>query len=123
MATSLSYHVESGSCPNASHMNRDLVYKIVRNLDPGGAITKNLIDWPGSTQYEATDRSYNPECQVWECFICHKPFKRLESLNQHLSSPVPDLVPLSQPGLWEGVHFIDRVSGSPWERVVWPYSV
>ncbi|KAI1357179.1 hypothetical protein F5Y08DRAFT_334048 [Xylaria arbuscula] len=71
MATSLSYHVESGSCPNAPYMNRDLVYKI-----------------PSSTQYEATDRSYNPECQVWECFICHKPFNRPQSLNQHLSSPI-----------------------------------
>ncbi|KAI1422462.1 hypothetical protein F5Y12DRAFT_717359 [Xylaria sp. FL1777] len=85
-ATGLTYHVESGSCPNAAGLNRDTLYKFVRDKDPGGIITKNLIDWPGSSQYEASDRSYNPVRRGWECYLCHRLFGQLQSLNQHLNS-------------------------------------
>ncbi|KAI1182638.1 hypothetical protein F5B17DRAFT_444072 [Nemania serpens] len=86
-ATSLTHHVESGSCPNAAGLTRDALYKFIRNKDPGGSITNNLIGWSGSTQYEANWRSYNAECRSWECCICHRLFGTLPSLNQHLNSP------------------------------------
>lgn len=61
LATSLAHHFESRSCPNAPGLNRDTLYSLVRSKDPNGILTKNLIGWYGSTQYEADDRSYNPE--------------------------------------------------------------
>ncbi|KAH9905221.1 hypothetical protein F4778DRAFT_698055 [Xylariomycetidae sp. FL2044] len=86
-ATGLTHHVETGSCPNAPTINRDTLYKFVRSKDPGGIITKNLIGWAGSTQYEASRRSYNAKRHGWECYLCHRLFKSLPSLNQHLNSP------------------------------------
>ncbi|KAJ2982170.1 hypothetical protein NUW58_g6499 [Xylaria curta] len=86
-ATGVAYHLESGSCPNAAGLNRDTLYKFVRNKDPGGIITKNLIGWSGEKQYEANDRSYNYSRQGWECYLCNRLFGSLPSLNQHLNSP------------------------------------
>ncbi|KXX77140.1 Zinc finger X-chromosomal protein [Madurella mycetomatis] len=87
-ATGLTHHVEAGSCPNAAGLTRDTLYKFVRSKDPNSVITKNLIGWHGSTQYEANDQSYNWERQGWECYLCHGIFRLLQSLNQHLNSPV-----------------------------------
>ncbi|KAH6654056.1 hypothetical protein BKA67DRAFT_564050 [Truncatella angustata] len=86
-ATGLTHHIETGSCPKAAGLTRDTLYKAVRSRDPGGLITKNLIGWHGSTQYEANDRSYNWNRQRWECYLCHHLFGSLASLNQHLNSP------------------------------------
>ncbi|KAH8594480.1 hypothetical protein B0O99DRAFT_513835 [Bisporella sp. PMI_857] len=86
-ATGLTHHIESGSCPKAASLNRDMLYKFVRSKDPSGVITKNLIGWTGSTQYEASNRSYNWSRQGWECYLCHRLFGHLSSLNQHLNSP------------------------------------
>ncbi|KAI1631316.1 hypothetical protein F4809DRAFT_177822 [Biscogniauxia mediterranea] len=86
-ATGLTHHLETGSCPRAANINRDTLYKFVRSKDPGGVMTKNLIDWPGSTQYEANDRSYNWARSGWECYLCHRLFNNLRGLNQHLNSP------------------------------------
>ncbi|KAL7627146.1 hypothetical protein AAE478_003922 [Parahypoxylon ruwenzoriense] len=88
-ATGLTHHVETGSCPNAAGLNRDTLYKFVRSKDSRGIITKNLIGWTGSTEYEANDRSYNWVRQGWECYLCHRLFDLLKSLNQHLNSPIP----------------------------------
>ncbi|KAI0008992.1 hypothetical protein F4779DRAFT_628130 [Xylariaceae sp. FL0662B] len=87
-ATGLTHHIERGSCPNARGVNRDTLYKFVRSKDSGGIITKNLVGWPGSTQYEANSRSYNRYRQGWECYLCHQLFGQLSSLNQHLNSPI-----------------------------------
>ncbi|KEZ45859.1 hypothetical protein SAPIO_CDS1221 [Scedosporium apiospermum] len=64
-ATGLTHHVETGSCPNAVGLGRDTQFKFVRNKDPGGIITKNMIGWYGSAQYEATSNSYNSYHQGW----------------------------------------------------------
>lgn len=86
-ATSLTYHLESGSCPQAQALNRDTLYEYIRRKDRRGAITKNLIGWTGSDQYEATDHAYDYASQRWECSLCFRLFKSLQSLNQHLNSP------------------------------------
>lgn len=87
-ATGLTHHLERGACPNAAGLNRETLYKFMRSKDPGGAITNNLIGWHGSTHYEANYRAYNPRCQAWECYLCHRLFATLPNLNQHLNSPV-----------------------------------
>ena len=87
-ATGLTHHVERGSCPKATDLNRDTLYKFVRAKDPNGAITNNLIGWHGSTQYEANGLAYNQSCQAWECYLCNRLFNSLQGLNQHLNSPV-----------------------------------
>ncbi|KAI5924862.1 hypothetical protein F4810DRAFT_709053 [Camillea tinctor] len=86
-ATGLTYHLETGSCSSAANVNRDVLYKFVRSKDPGGMMTKNLIGWTGSSQYEANDRSYNWYREGYECYLCHRLFSNLHSLNQHLNSP------------------------------------
>ncbi|KAI1645263.1 uncharacterized protein F4817DRAFT_344209 [Daldinia loculata] len=84
-ATGLAHHIEGGACPRAPRLNRDEVYKLVRTKDPGGLISKNLLGWKGSPKYEATYESWNG-C-AFECYLCHRQFGLLSSLNQHLSSP------------------------------------
>ncbi|KAI1382594.1 uncharacterized protein F4822DRAFT_435422 [Hypoxylon trugodes] len=87
-ATGLTHHIETGSCPDARGLTRDTLYKFVRSMDSSGIVTKNLIGWHGSTQYEANDRSYNWNRQGWECYLCHRLCGQLSSLNQHLNSPI-----------------------------------
>ncbi|OTA69524.1 putative zinc finger protein [Hypoxylon sp. EC38] len=84
-ATGLAHHLERGGCPQASFLNRDEVYKVVRAKDPGGIISKKLIGWHGSPTYEATHKAWNGD--AYECYMCHREFMSLNSLNQHLSSP------------------------------------
>lgn len=85
-ATGVTHHVESGSCPNASNINRDELYKFIRTKDPEGRISKNLIGWTGSSSFEATDKTWNG--RAFDCYFCHREFGQLHALNQHLSSPV-----------------------------------
>ncbi|KAJ4391166.1 hypothetical protein N0V93_004782 [Gnomoniopsis smithogilvyi] len=86
-ATGVTHHIESGSCPKATNMNRDTLYTLVRAHDPKGAVSKKLIGWHGEERYEATDWAWNGS--GYECFyFCHKSFRTLQSLNQHLASPV-----------------------------------
>ncbi|KAI1148929.1 hypothetical protein F4825DRAFT_432329 [Nemania diffusa] len=84
-AAGLAHHLETGSCPKATHLNRDELYKHVRHLDQDGLIANKLIGWQGSTIYEATKRAWNGK--YYECYFCHRLFNYLDSLNQHLQSP------------------------------------
>ncbi|KAI1121985.1 hypothetical protein F5Y10DRAFT_83895 [Nemania abortiva] len=85
-AAGVAHHLETGACPNASRLNRDEVYKLVRQVDSGGLIAKNLIGWEGSTTYQASGLAWNGH--YFECYFCHRLFNTLNSLNQHLQSPV-----------------------------------
>lgn len=98
-ATGLSHHLETGSCQNASFLDRDKVFEIVRSKDPNGVIYKNLLGWYGSETYIANDRSWNGAC--YECFLCHREFNQLRSLNQHLGSPAREfaLIAFSLPSI------------------------
>ncbi|KAI3396080.1 hypothetical protein diail_497 [Diaporthe ilicicola] len=86
-ATGLVHHIESSACPQARGMDRDVVYRIVRQKDPSGVISKNLIGWKGSDSFEATERTWNPYEGAYECYFCNRTFGQLHSLNQHLQSP------------------------------------
>ncbi|TLD14079.1 uncharacterized protein PgNI_02859 [Pyricularia grisea] len=84
-ATGIVYHIESGGCPNTQNFSRDAVYRLVRSRDPQGIISKKLIGWTGGDEYEATDRTWNG--YGYECYLCHRIFPKIHSLNQHLKSP------------------------------------
>lgn len=86
-ATGLVHHIEGSACPNAKGIDRDAVYRLVRQKDPSGVISKNLIGWTGSDSFEATARAWNPYAGAYECYLCHRTFGQLSSLNQHLQSP------------------------------------
>ncbi|KAJ8122271.1 hypothetical protein ONZ43_g1493 [Nemania bipapillata] len=85
-AAGLAHHLETGSCPKAARLNRDEVYKLVRRLDDSGLIAKKLIGWEGSTTYQASSLTWNGD--YFECYFCHRLFNSLQSLNQHLQSPI-----------------------------------
>ncbi|KAI1210071.1 uncharacterized protein F4807DRAFT_423720 [Annulohypoxylon truncatum] len=85
-ATGAAHHIESGSCPSAPGLDRDLVYRIIRAKDPNHIISNKLLEWSDSTRYEATSQAWNGF--AYECSLCHRQFQKLESLSQHLSSPV-----------------------------------
>lgn len=70
------------------------MYQFVRSKDTGGAITKNLIGYHGSSKYEANNRSYNPSRGDYECYFCHRLFSSLHGLNQHLNSPTRKSSPI-----------------------------
>ncbi|KAL8289561.1 hypothetical protein RB597_001264, partial [Gaeumannomyces tritici] len=84
-ATGVVSHLEGGACPNARHLSRDTLYGFMCISDPGGLVCKKLIGWHGEAKYEATDRTWNGH--GYECYVCHRQFGQLQSLNQHLSSP------------------------------------
>jgi hypothetical protein len=52
-------------------------------------ITKKLLTYHDtSSSIIASSASYNYNRSCYECYLCHKGFEQLESLNQHLNSPV-----------------------------------
>ncbi|GAO15865.1 hypothetical protein UVI_02051540 [Ustilaginoidea virens] len=86
-ASGLGHHLETASCPNAPQLNRETIFRLIRERDPGGLITNKLIGWKEDRlgPYEATDHAYNGDS--WECYICHRTFSTSNGLNQHLNSP------------------------------------
>ncbi|CAM1511829.1 Fc.00g093420.m01.CDS01 [Cosmosporella sp. VM-42] len=78
--------LERGACPRAP-LDRDKLYRVIRQYDSNSTISKNLLEWEGTRTYEATGRAWNAHCEAYECYICHSLFLSLTSLNQHLASP------------------------------------
>lgn len=85
-ATGIVNHLESGTCPNTQNLSRDALYRLVRSRDPQGVISKKLIGWTGEVEYEATVHTWNGS--GYECYLCHRVFQEIQSLDQHLKSPV-----------------------------------
>lgn len=86
-ASGLSHHLETGSCNNASSLNRETILALIRQRDPHGVITNKQIGWhpEETTTYKANHLAYNGD--AWECYICHSQFSSLHRLNMHLNSP------------------------------------
>jgi len=61
---------------------------MVQKLDSQHLITKKQIEWhkEQDVTYSATNQAWNGS--DWECYICHREFATIHSLNQHLNSPV-----------------------------------
>ncbi|KAI5459426.1 hypothetical protein BGZ63DRAFT_491712 [Mariannaea sp. PMI_226] len=85
-ATGLTHHLETGSCSVAHTLNRDTIYQFIRSKDPQGIVSKNLIEWQPSYSCEVNGKSWNG--WAYECYICGRTYKELQSLNQHVNSPV-----------------------------------
>ncbi|KAH7134205.1 hypothetical protein EDB81DRAFT_93278 [Dactylonectria macrodidyma] len=85
-ATGLTHHLERGSCPKAP-LDRDRLYRAVRERDPQGIISNKTIEWYGEKTFEASGKSWNSKFEAYECYLCHQLFNALHSLNSHLTSP------------------------------------
>ncbi|CAI7677481.1 unnamed protein product [Penicillium manginii] len=82
-------HLESGACPGAPGVNRESLYKFVREKDRDGFLTNNLIGWKEDqecTKWEVNPNTHNGS--YWECYFCHRQFNTASSLSSHLNSPV-----------------------------------
>ncbi|EIW62192.1 uncharacterized protein TRAVEDRAFT_164034 [Trametes versicolor FP-101664 SS1] len=83
-------HLESGAC--VSRMTRDAVNRIVVQVDRSNIITnpaRLITGAPTSggttvTATWATQRAWNGT--HYECYLCHRGYKSLHALNQHLQS-------------------------------------
>jgi hypothetical protein len=85
-ASGLSHHLESGSCTRAGNFNHRTIFQAISQRDRGGLITNKLLTYPDSgTQNIATGATWNGF--NYECYLCHREFRNLQGLNQHLSSP------------------------------------
>ncbi|CAL1698640.1 unnamed protein product [Somion occarium] len=95
-------HCESGACP--SGVTRQAVNRAILAIDRGNIITNpsKLIGYSSSsvTKTWATDRSWNGD--GFECFLCHKEFKKLSGLNMHLKGPAHEQDIYKCPPDWEG---------------------
>ncbi|KXT11163.1 hypothetical protein AC579_4067 [Pseudocercospora musae] len=87
-ASGVAHHIETASCPKARTLNRETVYKIINARDTTGLITNKQLTWRSedNNDYVANEASWNG-C-AYECYLCHRRFASLDSLNQHLSSPL-----------------------------------
>lgn len=93
--SAVAHHLESGAC--RSNMTRAAVNRIAIRLDGNNVITNpaRLIQGPTgyqapeSTPTYATESSWNG--RFYGCFLCNSEFVKLESLNQHMRSPVHEV--------------------------------
>ncbi|KAI0325435.1 hypothetical protein GY45DRAFT_1364490 [Cubamyces sp. BRFM 1775] len=93
-SAALVLHLESGAC--VSRVDRDTVNRIVERFDRQNIITnpsRMIAGGPGSASSRkptvvdqwATERSWNGA--GYECYLCHRTYRTLPALNQHLRSP------------------------------------
>jgi hypothetical protein len=88
--SALTGHWEAGTCP--SGITRNILNREVARRDPNHIITNpsRLIrgpEEPAVTDMWATQLAWNPETRSFECYLCHRQFGMLRSLNDHLQSP------------------------------------
>ncbi|GJJ05992.1 hypothetical protein Clacol_000179 [Clathrus columnatus] len=87
-------HFESGTC--RSGLDRRQLNELVVRQDRNNVITNpsRLIAGSGGVRPSpvsrtwATQRSWNG--YAYECFLCNREFRALDSLNRHLQSPIHD---------------------------------
>lgn len=79
----LALHLEGGKCESGA--TRHTLDQSVAERDPGHFVTNPNRMITGSTQTWATQRAWNGHS--FECYFCHKDFRTLPGLNQHLASP------------------------------------
>ena len=82
-ASGVSHHLETGSCPNTRGIDRESIFKALRQRDPNGMITNNLLEWHGESW--STQNAWNGD--EYECYLCHREFAAQQHLDQHLKSP------------------------------------
>ncbi|KAG6917372.1 hypothetical protein DXG01_002747 [Tephrocybe rancida] len=79
-------HLEAGTC--VSGFTRPIIDKTIHELDRLQLITNPshlLTSSTNNTTYYATDAAWNGG--AWECYFCHRLYRSLFDLNQHLGSP------------------------------------
>lgn len=84
-ATGLVHHLETGSCPRAPGIDREAIFRIMKQRDPNGYVTNLLLKYESAT-YSTSQRSWNG--RAWQCYFCDREFRTKASLDQHVNSPV-----------------------------------
>ncbi|KDN50975.1 hypothetical protein RSAG8_00604, partial [Rhizoctonia solani AG-8 WAC10335] len=82
--SALLLHFEGGSCK--SGLTRQSLNRLIAERDRSNFITNPNRLITGTTETWATQRAWNG--YAYECYFCHKEFRSLPQLNQHLASPV-----------------------------------
>lgn len=85
-ASGISHHLERGACPKAHGVNRETILEFCRRADTGGVFTNKQIKGREEhrSEYIANENSWNGV--GYECYLCHRNFRLLAGLNQHLNS-------------------------------------
>ncbi|CAE6449569.1 unnamed protein product [Rhizoctonia solani] len=81
--SALLLHFEGGSC--RSGLTRKALNRLVAERDKSNFITNPNRLITDTTETWATSRAWNGS--AYECYFCHKGFRSLAHLNQHLASP------------------------------------
>ncbi|RDB28168.1 hypothetical protein Hypma_001532 [Hypsizygus marmoreus] len=98
--SSIAHHIESGGCDAkiTRHQVKDAVHSI--GIIPTISISRRLQSSSGGTRtittYSATELAFNGS--TYECYLCHKTFRKLTYLNAHLASPAHDEDEFKCPG-------------------------
>ena len=86
-ATGVIHHLETGSCPKARNLDHATILAEIRRRDPHHVIVKKLLTYPSSTPTITTVTSACWNGNGYECYLCHREFRTLRSLDQHVNSP------------------------------------
>ena len=84
----LAHHLESGSCVSAPQLDRESLFRIIRERDVDGVLTRaNIAYGPSTVSYEV-NACYDYNRRAWVCYICQQGFTSPHGLDQHVRSPV-----------------------------------
>ncbi|KAJ5273418.1 zinc finger protein [Penicillium angulare] len=85
-ASSTTYHIASGFCLKAPHMNQETLFQAIRASDSRGWVINVPIKI--ECQNAQLDGANNARINHnWKCHICHGDFETVQSLEEHLDSP------------------------------------
>ncbi|KAF2173361.1 hypothetical protein M409DRAFT_15646 [Zasmidium cellare ATCC 36951] len=86
-ASGIVHHLETNSCPNAKNLNRQKIYEIINRSDTRGVITNKQLTWHSEQNGDHIASTATWNGRQYECYLCHRGYNTLRSLNQHLDSP------------------------------------
>ncbi|CAE6523213.1 unnamed protein product [Rhizoctonia solani] len=96
--SALLLHFEAGTCK--SGLTRQRLNRLIAERDTSNFITNPNRLITGTTDTWATEHAWNG--YAYECYFCHKVFRSLPQLNQHLASPAHEQTLYHCPQLGHG---------------------
>lgn len=85
-ASGVSHHLKTGSCTDMPGLDRNTIYRVVREHDPHGVITHKQLEWYGETHAHLNSPAHQQKIYHCPSRQCDRPSVSLAAMFNHLES-------------------------------------